>query len=657
MHGRLCLRFLIFGALLAHAVANAAAAPQRARITTLRVGQMTLRRCASAAPWCGILARPLDPRGAIPGTIPIYFEYYPHSAAGPAAGTLVATEGGPGYPATESRDDYLALFGPLRAGHDVLIMDNRGTGRSAAINCRQLQNAPQLTQANIGACGRALGRAAPLYGTAVATDDLAAVLDALGIARISLYGNSYGTYFAQVFALRHAAKLRALVLDGADALDGPDYAWWPHYAPAMRAKFNLACERAPGCKAVAGSSMEHIAPALQLLRAKPLAAHVHYGDGRVMNFTANATQLAIVMFAGSPAYATVRELDAAARAFSAADPVPLLRLMAETLASVDSRDPSHSPARFSAGLAAAVSCQDPPQIFDMRLAPAQRVAARDLLIAKRTREQPATYAPFTIDEYRGMPLDYAFIDACVQWPVAASGSPASPLVFADSQYPDVPVLVVSGEFDNMTSVADGAVVAAHFPRAHHVVIADSFHVNALPHARSECGAILVRRFLENLTSGDESCAAAVPEVRLVTRFARQTRELTPAQGSADNRASQEQLRVVSAALLTCEDLIARAADNGAGDGVGLRGGTFSVAKARGGYRLTLREVRWTDDVSVSGRIDWPGRSGSVHADLALQAPQGAGTLELSWPVGVSGARAMVRGSLGGNVVVAEAPAP
>jgi pimeloyl-ACP methyl ester carboxylesterase len=657
MHGPLCLRFLILGALLAHAVANAAAAPQRARITTVRVGQMTLHRCASAAPWCGILMRALDPNGAIPGTIPIYFEYYPHSAAGPAAGTLVATEGGPGYPATGSRDDYLALFEPLRASHDVLIMDNRGTGRSAAINCGQLQNAPQLTEANIGACGRALGRTAPLYGTALATDDLAAVLDALGIARISLYGNSYGTYFAQVFALRHAAKLRALVLDGADALDGPDFAWWPHYAPAMRAKFNLACERAPGCKAIAGSSMEHIAPALQLLRAQPLAAHVHYGNRRVMNFTANATQLAIVMFAGSPDYATVRELDAAARAFSAADRLPLLRLMAETLASVDSRDPTHSPARFSAGLAAAVSCHDPPQIFDMRLAPAQRVAARDLLIAKRTREQPDTYAPFTIDEYRGMPLDYAFIDACVQWPVAASGAPASPLVFADSQYPDVPVLVLSGEFDNMTSVADAAVVTAHFPRAHHVVIASSFHVNALPHARTDCGAVLVRRFMENLSSGDESCAAQVPEVRLVARFARQARELDPAQGSAANRASEEQLRVVSAALLTCEDLIVRAAENGAGDGIGLRGGTFSVAKTRGGYRLMLREVRWTDDLSVSGRIDWPGRSGVVHADLALQAPQGAGALELSWPEGVSGARAVVRGSLGGNLVVAEAPAP
>jgi len=72
------------------------------------------------------------------------------------------------------------------------------------------------------------------------------------------------------------------------------------------------------------------------------------------------------------------------------------------------------------------------------------------------RRQPDTYAPFTIDEYRSMPLDYAFIDECVQWPAAASGAPAVRLLPAGAGYPDVPVLVISGELDNMTSPADGA---------------------------------------------------------------------------------------------------------------------------------------------------------------------------------------------------------
>jgi pimeloyl-ACP methyl ester carboxylesterase len=648
---------LIHAGLLAAPASAATAAEPTAATATLQVGRMRLHRCETAAPWCGTLERPLDP-SAVTGTkIPVYFEYYPHSGDGPAAGTLVATEGGPGYPATESRQAFLALFGPLRATHDVLIMDNRGTGRSGAVNCAELQKAPALTERNIGDCGRSLGRAAALYGSALAGDDLAAVLEALSIGRIGLYGDSYGTYFAQVFALRHPEKLRALVLDGAYPLDGPDYAWYPHYAPAMRDKFNLACQRSPACAGIPGSSMEHIAPALGRLRERPFAARARSDDGAVMDFTADAAQLAIVMFGGSPAYATVRELDAAARAFESGDSVPLLRLMAETLASVDSRDPTRSPAKYSAGLAAAVFCHDPPQIYDMRLAPAQRVAARDRLIAQREVSAPGTYAPFTIEEYRRMPIDYAFIDECVRWPVAAPGSPPSPLRFDAARYPDVPVLVVSGELDNMTSVADGADAAAHFPRAHHVVIANSFHVNALPHARSACGATLVRRFMQSPSTGDESCAAAVPPVRLVPRFARRAEELAPAQAMAGNHAGERELRLVAAALLTCEDAIARASENGAGVGVGLRGGRFTAAESGDGYRLTLEQLRWTEDVRVSGRIDWPGRRGMVRANLVLEAPQGQGELELSWPEGESGARAAARGRVGGDTVAAETPAP
>ena len=657
--------YILLSALLAHAAASLAApqalapgggAAESAGGDTLRVGRLTLQRCETAAPWCGVLLRPVDPQGAVPGTVPIYFEYYPHEAPGPAAGTLVATEGGPGYPATGSRDDYLALFAPLRGRYDVLIMDNRGTGRSGALDCHELQNAPKLSERNIGACGRALGRTAPFYGTALATDDLAMILDALAIGRVGLYGDSYGSYFAQVFALRHRDKVRALVLDGADALDGPDFPWYPHYAPAMREKFNLSCARSPACSALPGSSLDHIAPVLERLRTQPEVATVRYGDGRTLRITAAAAALAIVMFGGSPAFSTVRELDAAARAFGGGDPAPLLRLMAETLGSVDSRDPSRNPRLFSAGLAAAVSCLDPPQIFDMHLPPAQRLGARDRLIAQREAQAPATYAPFTIEEYRGMPLDYAFIDQCVEWP-APPAFPPSPLVFAASSYPDIPVLVVSGELDDMTSAADGAVVAAHFPHARHVVLANSFHVNALPQARSACGALLARRFLDTLSTGDESCAAAVPALRLVPRFARSLRELPPAEGAAANQAGADALRAVTAALLTAEDAIARAIDNGPGPGVGLRGGTFSATAAHDGYRIELSALRWTADMSATGQIEWPGRSGTVHAHLDLESPQGSGTLQLSWPEGVSGARASARGSFGGKAVAAEAPAP
>src|ERR1700722_19649234 len=70
-------------------------APPAAR--TRRVGSLELRPCPNVSPnvsaYCGSLDRPLDPSGAIPGRISIHFEYYPHSEAGKALETLVATEG------------------------------------------------------------------------------------------------------------------------------------------------------------------------------------------------------------------------------------------------------------------------------------------------------------------------------------------------------------------------------------------------------------------------------------------------------------------------------------------------------------------------------------------------------------------------------------
>jgi len=362
------------------------------------------------------------------------------------------------------------------------------------------------------------------------------------------------------------------------------------------------------------------------------------------------------MFAGSPALASVRETDAAARAFAAGDAAPLLRLMAETAAGVDSRDPSRNPEVFSEGLAAAVTCFDAVQIFDMYLPPGQRRAARDASIEARRAEAPATYAPFTIDEFRAMPLDYAFIDQCVDWP-ATTGSPPSPLAFPRASFPDVPVLVVSGELDDMTPVADGVNVAAHFPHSNHLIVANSFHVNALPHARSACAARVVRRFMDTLATGDERCAADVPPVRLVPRFARTARELDAARATAGNEARDTELRVVSAVLLTAEDAIVRAAENGPGAGLGLRAGGFEAMSRAGGLHIRMSEARWTEDVAVSGSIDYPGRSGLVRARLTVTGTPARGTLELEWREGANAPRASVRGTLNARRVMAEAPAP
>jgi pimeloyl-ACP methyl ester carboxylesterase len=624
---------------------------------TLQVGTLLLHRCGAASAYCGDLDRPMDPTGAIPGRLSVHFEYYPHSQSGKSAGTLVATEGGPGFAATESRDDYLALYRPLRRNHDVLIMDNRGTGLSGAVDCPELQSAEKWTVPLVGACGDSLGNRAPLYSTAYATDDLAAVLAALRISRIDLYGDSYGTYFEQVFAVRHPQALRSVVLDGAYPLRGPDYPWWPTYAPAMRDKFNIACRRSEPCAKVPGTSIDHMRPALDQLRLQPFAATAADGDGKTLSFTANASQFAIVLFGSAPAAASVREADAAARAFVAGDRLPLLRLMAETISGVDSRDPTADPKKWSAGLAAAVMCQDPPQIFDMRLPPALRGADRDRTVAQRQANFPDTYAPFTIDEFRGMPLDYSFLDQCVAWPVSPPDHPASHVVAAEYQYPDVPALVISGELDNMTTTADGAAVARTFEHGRQLLIVNSLHVNALPRGRSQCAAQIVRRFLETLSPGDTHCTGEVPPVRLVPQFARQVTELDPASAQAGNRSDARQLKVVSAAVQTVGDVLARLESNTSGEAKGLRGGSFRIARDDAAVHLSLDGVRWTEDLSVSGTIDRSSASGEVRAALELTGPAGSGRLDIRWREGVAQASARITGEIEGARVVAVQAAP
>jgi len=319
------------------------------------------------------------------------------------------------------------------------------------------------------------------------------------------------------------------------------------------------------------------------------------------------------------------------------------------------RDASHSPALASAGLAAAVSCQDPPQVFDLTLDPTLRPAALEHEFTRLQHSLPDLYAPFTLDEYRGMPADYAFIDECLDWPSPAAGAPAPPLVPPPAHYPDVPVLVITGELDNMTSIADGEAAASHYPHALHAVIANSFHVNALPRARSDCGAQLVRDFIAHLAIADEECASQVPPVPVLARFARTSQELRAAEALPGNQADERILREVAAAVQTSTDALVRAQQDGPGKILGLRGGSFRVETRGAGYLLTLREVRWSEDVTVSGHIDWRGPRQPVRAALSLQDAKGRrGTLSLRWQGDDARAVASLRGRIDGRVVRAAA---
>ena len=132
-------------------------------------------------------------------------------------------DGGPGGAATEDYPAIAAAFAPLRKQHALLLVDQRGTGGSNALDCDDGEDAaPARRRASdgAGAAARLLAKLAPhaapqFYATSDAVEDLEAVRRALGSPQLDLVGVSYGTRMAQQYARRHGGAVRALVLDSA----------------------------------------------------------------------------------------------------------------------------------------------------------------------------------------------------------------------------------------------------------------------------------------------------------------------------------------------------------------------------------------------------------------------------------------------------------
>ncbi len=617
-----------------------------------------LAPCPVIPALCGSIARPLDPAGQVVGDIQIAFELYPHRDASQAAtGTIVAVEGGPGYPSTGSRVDYLDLFDPLLDTHDLLLVDNRGTGKSQALDCPILQTDGNGNLQDIGQCGAMLGATADLYGTGLAADDLAAVLDFLGISKINLYGDSYGSFFAQAFAGRHGDRLRALILDSTWPVVG-ESPWYPEAGPAMRNAFNVTCEQNADCRGLPGSASDRIAALLEAVEAHPFAGTAPDGNGHYITVHADGESLAYEAYSNSSESVVFRELDPAARAYlEKGDSAPLLRLIAENGRASLSNCDQGAPSCYSAALFVAVSCTDYPQIYDMTSPLAVRPGQARAAIQQEQMSDPGVYAPFSIAEYRLMPLPSSVLDMCLTWPVPSPVHPPGQPVPPGTVFPATPVLVLSGGLDSLTPAQQGAEAAALFPNAQQVVVANSFHVTAVGDL-DDCASVLAVRFFRDLTPGDTSCARQIAEVRMVPRFARSMSELDPAIAGAGNEGTRADLQAAAAAALTAGDAMARWWVNYSGTGVGLRGGSFQYVDTGNYANFTLDGCLWVEDLAVSGTISWQVvKPGATVAEMTFDTVGGAGTLQVSWNDRLPQAQATIRGMIGGRTIVASMAAP
>jgi pimeloyl-ACP methyl ester carboxylesterase len=134
---------------------------------------------------------------------------------------LFVLAGGPGMAATTFYAMAAPVFGRIHRDRDIVLLDQRGTGKSNPLNCPQeAETEPRPSDSEIAEqtrrCLKDLSAKADVaqYTTSIAVKDLDRLRQALGYNRINLYGVSYGTRVAQHYLRRFPEHTRSLVLDG-----------------------------------------------------------------------------------------------------------------------------------------------------------------------------------------------------------------------------------------------------------------------------------------------------------------------------------------------------------------------------------------------------------------------------------------------------------
>lgn len=132
---------------------------------------------------------------------------------------IFVLQGGPGQAATKLADFYDDIFGELRKKRDIVLVDQRGTGKSNSLGCQIDSAAPVeefLPEEAIKKCKMELQKKADIrqYTTTIAMQDLDEVRQRLGYQLINIYGTSYGTWAAFVYLRMFPGSVRTLVLKG-----------------------------------------------------------------------------------------------------------------------------------------------------------------------------------------------------------------------------------------------------------------------------------------------------------------------------------------------------------------------------------------------------------------------------------------------------------
>ena len=357
--------------------------------------------------------------------------------------------GGPGGSATEDAFGLAQAFPQLLAHRDMLFVDQRGTGGSHPLDCKFYDAADLQTYLgyffpleDVKKCREQLEANSDLklYTTTIAADDMDEVREALGYERLNLFGGSYGTRAAMTYLKRHPKHVRTATLQGVSPTD--------HFMPS---DFPQQTERALQgvlAECAADKACHEAFPNIQQ-EVKSVLAQLIKGPVEVDIQKPNSSDRVKVKLS--------RDLAAEAIRYMLYSPVPASRVpLVLHLASQGNYVPlAQTAIRYrlnlvasgSNGMYLSVTCaEDLPWI---KPGEGERLAANTFLGDYRLRQQR---------------------EACTLWPRAEIERD-----YAQPVKSDVPVLILTGEWDPVTPPSNGERVAKTMTKSIHVIVPSGAH--------------------------------------------------------------------------------------------------------------------------------------------------------------------------------------
>lgn len=566
--------------------------------------------CTPAGFQCGQLAVPLDPSGSAGGTVTLNVTRRV-AATNPGGSAVIGLAGGPGQAAIPFVEKIAENIAPALATRDLVVFDQRGTGSSGRLTCG--------AGSTVSRCATSIGPARAFYRTAESVEDIEAIRQAAGYAKLVLYGTSYGTKVAEAYAAKYPANVEALVLDSVVLPEGPDVfnrSTLQRVGPALR----QLCG-ATRCRGITGDPRGDVATLVRRLGNASIRGPVTTAAGSTVRRSLSAVDLLDVLLAGDFNPTLRADLPAAVRSALHGDVRPILRL--QERANADNSDEADD---ISAALFATTTCEESVFPWNRSDPPSSRAdaAIRAARAIPRSQLGPFNARVALLGGVAGL---------CVSWPNAAP-APAAP-----APLPALPTLIIDGDADLRTPVTDARALALRIPGAQFLEVPFVGHsvIGADPTGCAKAG---VAAFFAGQPV--QPCTIAAPQFA-PTRISPTRLSRVPGAGTARKTAiaTAETLQDVG------EVFAGIAADRRKPPRLGTQVGGLRSGIARWtATGIRLRRLEYVPGVLVSG--------------LALRDPNATTTLTVSGSAAAPGTVRLLPGGrivarLGGRTVTTPVP--